>query len=449
VRHLTQHQLSAAIDGALVGVSLQLVERHLEACEPCRLRSVRLHRTHEALMVLFRFEGGPALVESHGEESAPAAIPAVAIPPAAIIASEPIAAEPPRLAIVSAAMPSAPDEDDALDDLDDLDSETGEDAFAPIELASGTTIPTLEIAAVPAAPRMLRTVVVKPVESRPVAAEPPEPRPVVLKVETGSGRPARRSRKRRSSARSEEVPSVPAQEPVLAPPLAATSPPDPPARDGTRAARPPRDMAPQLVSAALGVLLVATVAGIIVLLGRPQRTGEAPPFEVRHAGGPSQTDRRSTRAAESRSAPAASDAPSSPSASSAPAVVESPARSPAGPAAAAPADTAPPAAAVRKPPGRAAVAPPRPAMGLLCGEVTDEDGVPVAGARILLADMEVGVVTDRRGRFCVSAPRGDRTVSVVALGFATYRLLLTMDGQTASLSIRLRSGAIPTGPGPP
>lgn len=61
------------------------------------------------------------------------------------------------------------------------------------------------------------------------------------------------------------------------------------------------------------------------------------------------------------------------------------------------------------------------AWPLLCGEVVDESGAPVTGARILLADLDVGARTDRRGRFCLAAPPGDRTLSVVALGFATQR----------------------------
>lgn len=248
--------------------------------------------------------------------------------------------------------------------------------------------------------------------------------------------------------------------------------PGPPAIPASEAALPPvpaaparrsRDLAPQLVSAALGVLLVASVAGLIVLLGRAQQIGGAAPTEVRHAGAPAPGSwpapaevpgslvSRTPATIETRTPPPAASV-AAPTDSAPPAAPSAPPRTAPAPTerAAEPAPvraeprraTTPPA--VRKPPSRAA-------MGLLCGEVTDEEGAPVAGARILLADMEVGevgVVTDRRGRFCVSAPRGDRTVSVVALGFATHRLLVTMEGQTASLSIRLRSSSLQEVPGP-
>lgn len=72
---------------------------------------------------------------------------------------------------------------------------------------------------------------------------------------------------------------------------------------------------------------------------------------------------------------------------------------------------------------------------LLCGQVFDEQGEPVAGARVLLADLDLGARTDRRGRFCLSAPPGDRTLSVVALGFKTYRQVLTLTASSPELRV--------------
>lgn len=76
---------------------------------------------------------------------------------------------------------------------------------------------------------------------------------------------------------------------------------------------------------------------------------------------------------------------------------------------------------------------------MLCGIVLDETGGPVSGARVLLADLDLGARTDRRGRFCLSGPAGDRTMSVMALGFATHRQLVTLTRATADLSVVLKN----------
>src|SRR5262249_7438833 len=41
---------------------------------------------------------------------------------------------------------------------------------------------------------------------------------------------------------------------------------------------------------------------------------------------------------------------------------------------------------------------------LLCGQVVDETGTPLEGARVLLASPSLVVRTDRRGRFCIACP---------------------------------------------
>ncbi len=74
---------------------------------------------------------------------------------------------------------------------------------------------------------------------------------------------------------------------------------------------------------------------------------------------------------------------------------------------------------------------------LLCGIVLDETGAPVAGARVTLADLDLGARTDRRGRFCVAAPPGDRTLSVVAAGFVTSRRVVSLGTENLEVSIPL------------
>jgi outer membrane biosynthesis protein TonB len=74
---------------------------------------------------------------------------------------------------------------------------------------------------------------------------------------------------------------------------------------------------------------------------------------------------------------------------------------------------------------------------LLCGVVLDDTGSPVAGARVALADLDLSARTDRRGRFCVAAPPGDRTLSVVAQGFATHRRIVSLGAAGLDISITL------------
>jgi hypothetical protein len=61
---------------------------------------------------------------------------------------------------------------------------------------------------------------------------------------------------------------------------------------------------------------------------------------------------------------------------------------------------------------------------------------------VLLADLQLGALTDRNGRFCLSAPIGARTVSVIALGFATQRRVVTIGARTPELAVTLRSAAV-------
>jgi hypothetical protein len=49
MNHLTVQQLSAALDGALGGPSLELVVHHLAHCHECRDRQARLARNDDAL----------------------------------------------------------------------------------------------------------------------------------------------------------------------------------------------------------------------------------------------------------------------------------------------------------------------------------------------------------------------------------------------------------------
>jgi len=77
-------------------------------------------------------------------------------------------------------------------------------------------------------------------------------------------------------------------------------------------------------------------------------------------------------------------------------------------------------------------------LGLLCGTVHDDEHRPVAGARVMMAEVGVVVVTDRVGRFCLTAPRGTRTLSVIALGYTTHRQSVSVGRRTSELNVTLR-----------
>lgn len=102
---------------------------------------------------------------------------------------------------------------------------------------------------------------------------------------------------------------------------------------------------------------------------------------------------------------------------------------PTAPATPAPRPAAPPAESARSDEGAA--------WPLLCGIVTDSSGAPVAGARVSLADLDLSARTDRRGRFCVAAPPGERTLSVLAQGFASTRRLVSLGAAGLELEITL------------
>jgi len=72
--------------------------------------------------------------------------------------------------------------------------------------------------------------------------------------------------------------------------------------------------------------------------------------------------------------------------------------------------------------------------------------MPVVRAQVLLADLHLGVLTDPRGRFCISVPIGSRTVSVIALGFTTQRRVVTVRHKTPELAITLPSAAVQESP---
>jgi hypothetical protein len=74
---------------------------------------------------------------------------------------------------------------------------------------------------------------------------------------------------------------------------------------------------------------------------------------------------------------------------------------------------------------------------LLCGQVEDAAGQPVAGARVSLARISFAMRTDARGRFCLSAPAGAQSLLIEAPGFAPRTQPVTFAAAAPELRIRL------------
>jgi hypothetical protein len=85
------------------------------------------------------------------------------------------------------------------------------------------------------------------------------------------------------------------------------------------------------------------------------------------------------------------------------------------------------------------------AVGLLCGDVRDKDGRPIARAQVRL-DIGVAVLTDRGGHFCMTAPRGGRSVTITAAGFAPGKTSVSVSESTPQLAVTLEPLAATTSP---
>lgn len=64
----------------------------------------------------------------------------------------------------------------------------------------------------------------------------------------------------------------------------------------------------------------------------------------------------------------------------------------------------------------------------LCGEVRDPAGRAVVGAQVALADLGHVTATDETGRFCLDAPPGPHTLSVLAVGYTPDRRTVEVPG---------------------
>lgn len=71
----------------------------------------------------------------------------------------------------------------------------------------------------------------------------------------------------------------------------------------------------------------------------------------------------------------------------------------------------------------------------VCGDVRDAQGRPIAGAQVMASDLGRSASADADGRFCLSLPPGDHPVSVMAVGYAPIRRTLRTGDPEASLTL--------------
>ena len=447
--HLTPEHLSANLEGALAGFRLEQVRMHLDLCDRCRLLGVRMASTNDVMTALLTHDPGAAFHQALEEfvvDRLDAKDPEP-IPPAL---EREIAAEVERLdahrwAAVRHALPRpivAPV------------------AGAPAEVAAAKEAEKEIAKAKPAKAKVAKAEVAKakPAEPQATAAKRATPKPAAARPAT-------------ESAPSQAVP-LPAHRitPLPAHPTAAPPAPKRAPRSVPVAARAPAGATPQRarpdvaswVFGATGAVLIVVIAGLYLARAREARTQSgaahapaaavsAPAEEPIHAmRSPSPEEGSASASIPPQPAATVADPPATqapPAATVAPeahaAIVPKSIHAASRPetvAVAPPARSSQPAKASRPTASHApAAATPR---GILCGQVRDDAGAPVVGAQVLLADLHVGALTDRHGRFCISVPFGSRTVSVIALGFATERRVVEVGRTTPELGVALRSAAV-------
>jgi hypothetical protein len=406
VIHLTVHQVSAHLDGALVGTSLDLVVRHLKQCEACRGELAALRAQDQVLARLIAHDPGEAWFEEFHEEleRALSGDPPVAPKPAPAPAPEPEAELPSPRPEVETAPPLVP-------------------PIVPVSAAPMTPIvprdipgrPTVHVR--PAPPRRHGGLLVGALGLLVLGGA------AWLLVRTGVGEQVSRG-----------IASVAA----LVPPAPAPTPVEPPVDTP--------------IVAAPGSAETSTPAETPAALDAPPADVAIDPAEERGAPGtlppreapPPVVHNEATRQRERKLDPPASAAPAREAS-------PPPERAPRSTVVRETAASIPPARGTtvpRETPPAARPVPPRspspsvPAtLGLLCGQVSDEDGGPVVGAQVMMADAGVAVVTDRAGRFCVSAPVGERTVSVLAMGFKPARRVVTVAATGTDFTVALATAA--------
>jgi len=445
VRHATIQQLSAFLDGALTGVSRDLVTRHLAGCTSCRERHAMWRIHDEVLQRVLAWEPDERILEecSNRVELAltaerkgvpgPAFVSllesAAGAAPSATPAPSPAAARAFPLPARAFPLP-AREVRPTPPDMPSPAHETPPAQSRPAE--SQPAVPLLPMAATPAPAFTLeaRVPAALPLEREPEAlapapaTAPPVPDPL----------PAPRA-----------AASPPAQRPVHVTTLSVTRPE--PDAAGTRLpaklVRERRESVERTrryrwVIALLAVLVAALVTSPflpeVIQIPLPERwLPRLPRVEfVRHASAPAP-------------APPVAQAPAAQSAAHAPTEGQLVRRPPTHvPVTASDPVTIVPVG-VRTRDSVATAATSRPAADsasearwpLLCGVVLSEKGGPLEGARITFASPPLTAVTDTEGRFCIACPAGRHTLRVDARGHGGVARAVDIEGDIVEVRITL------------
>ena len=503
MRHVTVQQLSAFLDGALTGVSRDLVTRHLTACADCRERHALWHIYDEVLQRVLSWEPNERTME---EASARVELTLTAErrglpPPEFTSVLQPVIASsqgPAAAARASALFPTLP-------------------PVSPPPAAAAPPPPA------PAPP--------PPPVPTPVASAPPPPAPApVASVPMYSAPPpppASHAPYMPASAHSYPLdppataspPPPPARTPAyVSPPMPPVMPPSHatpiPAYEDLRSRAEPSGAPwasvplPRRRKHRGRLLTLCAILLVLVVLATPWMPDvirirmpdswepRVPRVEfVRHGGdaappagasaaldpGVQLAERTSSEppVVPYRQLPAGAD-----SVAASPAAIDTPVAMPAPPPPPPPVARSTPAPARKPKPARVRPAPPQPeedetgtagaehsmtfipvqtrtevtlsstrptsapaqsstdtvgdaSLPLLCGEVVDESGAPIEGARVQLTSPPLTIRTDKRGRFCVACPAGERTFLVDAPGFTPVTRGVELTGATFETHITL------------
>ena len=508
MRHVTAQQLSAFLDGALSGVSRELVTRHLAACADCRERHALWHIYDEVLQRVLSWEP-----DEHTMEEASARVELA-------LTAERRGLKPPEFtSVLNPAPPTGPHSPSASGMFPSLPP-IAPAATATWRVSSPTPAPPPPAPPAPVQITITPSANAYPLDPPQYAAPPAPPQNVPPPAQTQYAPPP-------------TPPVAPTQwYPPPAPPVAPAQwypPPSPPGGAAQWYAPPPppgyappisarEDLRPHAAPAApwpsapsppkksgWGLVLWVTAALIgLVLLASPwlpdvirihQGSDANPPTVelVRHDGPPA-TGAPDARLAERtsseppaepyRALPTAGDSAAErstavepPHADSvpppppivAPAPKPATAAKPHTPARIRPRTTPDDASRSEDEGGTAAgaehsmtfipvqvktevqLSPPKaastpaPAMDtvgdrtlpLLCGDVVDDSGAPIEGARIQVMAPSLTVRTDKRGRFCVALPAGEHTFLVDAAGFSAVTRGVELTGGTFETHVTL------------
>jgi len=85
------------------------------------------------------------------------------------------------------------------------------------------------------------------------------------------------------------------------------------------------------------------------------------------------------------------------------------------------------------------------AQGTVTGTVTDDAGEPAIGATVAVDGTTIGASTDVQGKYSLSIPAGEVTISISYVGFTPQKKIITVEnGKTLTLDVQLAEDAIVT-----